>query len=109
MNLYWGAFYLDNPSNDMGMQETNDSRKSFPLYGSSQALSLTSGNWNRMYDVIFTVPETRQMFLRRMRSVLDMYVKPIGTAPGLTPIEQGMLAWRDVIIREANNGRCKWG
>jgi len=109
MNLSWGAFFLDNAANDTGIQATNDNHKSFPLYGSSQALSLTSGNWNRMYDVIFTVPETRQMFLRRMRSILDAYVKPIGTAPGLTPIEQHMLAWRDLIIPEANNDRAKWG
>jgi len=67
MNLSWGAFFYDNAANDNGIQATNDNHKSFPMYGSSQALSLTSGNWNRMYDVIFQVPETRQMFLRRMR------------------------------------------
>src|SRR5438045_611996 len=108
MNLSWGAFFLDNPANDTGIQATNDNHKSFPLYGSSQALSLTSANWNRMYDVIFTVPETRQMFLRRMRSVLDTYVKPTGTAPGLSPIEQKMLPWRDLIADEAANDRAKW-
>ena len=44
MNLSWGAFFLDNPDNDQGIQATNDKHKSFPLYGSSQALSLTGGN-----------------------------------------------------------------
>ena len=50
MNLSWGAFYLDNSLNDSGIQATNDNHKSFPLYGSSAALSLTGGNYNRVYD-----------------------------------------------------------
>src|SRR6185369_16173894 len=65
MNLSWGAFYLDNALNDSGIQATNDNHKSFPLYGSAVALSLTSGNFNRIYDVIFQVPQAREMFLRR--------------------------------------------
>jgi hypothetical protein len=109
MNLSWGAFYYDNAANDEGMQPTNDNHKSFPMYGSSAALSLTSANYNRIYDVVFQVPQTREMYLRRMRTLLDTYVLPIGTPTNSTGIEQKALAWRDLIAEEAARDRAKWG
>jgi hypothetical protein len=108
MNLSWGAFYYDNPVNDTGIQSTNDNHKSFPLYGSSQALSLTSGLFNRIYDVIFDVPQTREMYLRRVRTMLDTLVLPPGTPPGASPIEQKIIAWRNLITTEAALDRAKW-
>jgi hypothetical protein len=109
MNLSWGAFYYDNPANDMGIQATNDNHKSHPLYGSAEALSLTSGNYNRIYDVIFRVPQTREMYLRRVRTMLDTFVRPPGTPTNASPIEQKILAWRDRIAAEAALDRAKWG
>jgi hypothetical protein len=109
MNLSWGAFFMDNPANDQGIQATNDNHKSFPLYGSSQALSLTSGNYNRMYDVIFDVPETLEMFRRRMRTMLDTFVLPPGAPANSSAVEQKILAWRDLIAADAALDRTKWG
>src|ERR1043166_6603110 len=85
MNLSCEAIYYEGstPSVIEGVQATNDIHKAFPMYGSSQALALSGpgapNNFNRMYDVIFSVPETRQMFLRRLRTLLDTYMKPPGT------------------------------
>jgi hypothetical protein len=109
MNLSWGAFFMDNPANDTGIQAINDNHKSFPLYGSSQALSLTSGNYNRIYDVIFDIPETLEMFRRRMRTMLDRFVLPPGSPANTSPVEQKILAWRDLIIPDATLDRAKWG
>jgi hypothetical protein len=108
MNLSWGAFYYDNPANDTGIQATNDNHKSFPMYGSDQALSLTSGLFNRIYDVIFDVPQTREMYLRRVRTMLDTFVLPPGTPAGTSPIEQKIIAWRNLIATEAALDRAKW-
>jgi hypothetical protein len=108
MNLSWGAFYFDNAANDGGIQATNDNHKSFPLYGSSQALSLTSGNYNRIYDVIFDVPQTLEMFQRRMQTMLDTYVLPPGSPTNASPIEQKLIAWRDLIMAEGATDRAKW-
>ena len=107
-NLSWGAAYMDSASYS-GIQSTNDTLKSFPLYGSSQALPVGSGNWNRMYDVIFSVPATREMFLRRLRTVLDAWVKPPGTLATNLPIEQKALAWRNLIAEEVQHDRAWWG
>jgi hypothetical protein len=109
MNLSWGAFFMDNPANDTGIQAANDPHKSFPLYGSSQALSFTSGNYNRIYDVIFDVPQTLEMFRRRMRTVLDQQILPPGSAPNSSAVERKILAWRDRIVADGALDRAKWG
>ncbi|HEY5910109.1 MAG TPA: lamin tail domain-containing protein [Verrucomicrobiae bacterium] len=108
MNLSWGAAYLDS-SNDDGIQVTNDLHKSFPMYGSSKAIALSPTSWNRLYDVIFSVPSTREMFLRRLRTLLDTWVKPPGTATNLLVLEPLVWQWRDLIIEEAQRDRAKWG
>lgn len=109
MNLSWGAAYMDS-SDYSGIQVTNDNIKSFPLYGSSQAIPASGGgSWNRLYDVIFTVPQTREMFLRRMRTVLDEYVLPPGSITTNSPIYQKVVAWRNKIAGEAPVDRAWWG
>lgn len=109
MNLSWGAAYMDSDDYS-GIQVTNDNIKSFPLYGSSQAIPASGGSsWNRLYDVIFTVPQTREMFLRRMRTVLDQYVLPPGSATTNSPIYQKVVGWRDRIAVEAALDRAWWG
>ncbi|HEX5219577.1 MAG TPA: lamin tail domain-containing protein [Verrucomicrobiae bacterium] len=109
MNLSWGAAFMDSAEYS-GIQATNDNLKSFPLYGSSQAIpSSGGGNWNRLYDVIFSVPQTREMFLRRMRTVLDEYVKAPGTVTSNTPVYQKVVAWRNLIATDASFDRAWWG
>lgn len=108
MNLSFGAAFVDSGAL-IGIQATNDTLKSHPLYGSSRALWTPGGNWNRMYDAVFRVPQTREMFLRRMRTFLDTWVKPPGTPATERPIEVKVLAWRDRIAAEANRDRSWWG
>jgi len=112
MNLSWGAIFAEGAANLFtGVQSTNDAHKAHPLYGGSQILAQSGpgGAWNRVYDVFFQVPELREMFLRRMRTFLDTYVKPIGTPLNTTPIEQKILATRDLIAEEAIRDRALWG
>ncbi|HOP97341.1 MAG TPA: lamin tail domain-containing protein [Verrucomicrobiota bacterium] len=109
LNLSWGAAFMDTGAFS-GLQVTNDDLKSFPMYGSSQAVP-SSGptHFNRLYDAIFQVPQTREMFLRRLRTVLDEYIKPPGTPSESVPVEQKVLAWRDLIAEEAALDRAWWG
>ncbi|HUR46534.1 MAG TPA: lamin tail domain-containing protein, partial [Candidatus Saccharimonadales bacterium] len=109
LNLSWGAIYYSTAGLEDGVQSTNDDHKSFPLYGGSSALPANSGTWNRMYDVIFQTPQTREMFLRRMRTMLDTYILPPGLATNSSPAEQMTIAWRDLISEEATRDRAKWG
>jgi len=107
-NLSWGAAWMDAPVY-AGIQVTNDDLKSFPLYGSSQAIPSTGGGWNGMYDLIFQVPQTREMFLRSTRTMLDTYVKPPGTPVGTAPVDQTMIQWRNQIAADSQVDRAWWG
>ena len=111
MNLSWGAAFLDSGAGGVEdrVQNTNDLHKSFPMYGSSVAVATTSGSWNRMYDVIFSVPQSREMFLRRLRTILDTYIQSPDTHPLALTIDRKVRAWRDLIAEEARRDRAKWG
>lgn len=43
----------------------------------------TAGSGSRVYNVIYTSPEMKQMFVRRMRTLMDTLMQPPGTADGL--------------------------
>jgi hypothetical protein len=49
------------------------------------------------------------MFLRRLRTLMDGYVKPPGTALVNLPIEQKALEWRNLIAPETLLDRAWWG
>lgn len=113
MNLAWGAIFAEGSPADLytGVQSTNDTHKSHPLYGGSTILARSgpAGAWNRVYDVSFQIPELREMILRRMRTMLDKYIGPPGTPINTSPAEQRILELYDLVYEEAINDRAWWG
>lgn len=101
MNASWGQLYGGSDP----LEATVDGSKSHPLYGGSS----TGGNYNRLYDVIVTLPETRQMLLRRERSLMDMFVQPPGTPPDQLIMENYIKKMTNLIHAEALLDRVKWG
>lgn len=101
MNASWGQLYGgSNP-----LEATVDGSKSHPLYGGAS----TGGNYNRLYDVIVTLPETRQMLLRRERSIMDQMVQPPNTPTNQLILENYIRHMTNLIAVEANMDRAKWG
>ena len=101
MNASWGQLYGgSNP-----LEATVDSSKSHPLYGGSS----TEGNFNHLYDVIVQLPETRQMLLRRQRSIMDQWIQPPGTPDESLMIENYIKHMTNLISVEANLDRARWG
>jgi hypothetical protein len=112
MNLSWGAIFAEGDASlYTGVQSTNDNHKAHPLYGSSQALALSGpgGAYNRVYDVVFQSPRLREMYLRRLRTMMDSFVQPPGTPSGDLIFERKILEWRDLIAEEARLDRILWG
>ncbi len=102
MNASWGQLYGgSNP-----LEATVDNSKSHPLYGGS---TTAVGNWNRLYDVIVTLPETRAMLLRRQRSIMNQMIQPPGTPVDELIIENYIKHMTNLISVEANLDRAKWG
>lgn len=106
MNLSWGQIYGSG-----SVQSTSDGFKSHPLYGNSRCIQAGGpfGSYNRLYDTIIAVPETRQMLLRRMRTIMDRFVQPPGTDPLNLVIEKHIQAMTNAFWPEAFLDRAKWG
>ena len=110
LNLSWGQLYYgDIPAIYGVINVTNDFYKSHPLYGGSQVQQGGSSNWNRIYDVMFAVPELRQMVLRRLRTLMDAYFQPPGLPPGQGLIEQQVSLLTNRFWVEAHLDRQLWG
>ncbi len=105
MNASWGQLY----GGSSPLQATVDNSKSHPLYGGSQVQEGGNSAWNRIYDVIIALPETRAMLLRRERSLLDRWVLPPGTAPESLILENYIKQMTNLISAEAALDRQKWG
>jgi hypothetical protein len=48
------------------------------------------------------------MYLRRLRTMMDTYVKAPGTSPLLLPMEKHILELQELMREEANRDRAKW-
>src|SRR6185503_7433909 len=77
MNASWGQRYAG--AQGPMMEATVDTAKNHPFYGGRTIIPPDGSTWNRIYDVIVSVPETRQMLVRRMRTVMDKWIQPPGT------------------------------
>jgi CotH kinase protein/Lamin Tail Domain len=67
------------------------------------------GQGNRLPDAIFDTPETRQMYLRRIRTLMDEFLKPPGTPQEDLYFEPEIDALADVIAPDAALDAAKWG
>lgn len=105
MNASWGQLYGEGSV----LEATNDFRKSHPFYGGSQIREHGGAPWNRIYDVIIALPETREMLLRRQRTLLDTLVLPPGTPSGQLILEHYIQQMTNRIGTEALLDRQKWG
>ena len=105
MNASWGQLY----GGSSPLQATNDRGKSHPFYGGSQVQENGSSAWNRVYDVIIALPETRDMLRRRQRTLLDQFVQPPDTPQENLFIENYIKYMTNQITAEANMDRAKWG
>jgi|GEM_PF-1194731 len=109
-NLSWGQLYWEDfPSGNSVIHAANDRNKSHPLYGNQacSTLDYATGRYNRFYNAIISVPETRAMLLRRMRSLMDAYLQPPGTE---APVLEAMIdAHAARILPEVELDRAQWG
>jgi len=105
MNASWGQRY----GGITPLDAINDGCKSHPLYGGSTIIACDGGSYNRIYDVIIALPETRQMLLRRMRTVLDRWVMEPGVAPESRLLESHIRHMTNLIWTEAFLDRARWG
>ncbi len=109
-NLSWGQLYYDDyPAGNAVIHANKDRGKSHPLYGNQACYTLDYAGlrYNRFYNAIISVPETRAMLLRRMRSLMDQYLQAPGT---VNPLLESMIdAHVARIGPEVVLDRARWG
>ncbi len=71
--------------------------------------SLFVGNNNRMPQAIFDTPELRQMYLRRIRTLMDELLKPPGTPADALYYEPRIDALAAALTPDAALDAAKWG
>ena len=91
-----------------------DDNFSHPFHGSEDHqptgwLHYLPDYFNRLHDAVIEVPSTRQMLLRRMRSVMDMLLDPPGTAPVDAHYETRLGEWSAAMAPDALLDRALWG
>ena len=102
------SFGIGNPANqDPG---------SHPLLGSSefvyppwQFLEGKDVQWNRLTDSIYDTPGTREMFLRRLRTLMDAWLQPPGIPDSQLKLSQRLAQLRAEIEPDAKLDAAKWG
>ena len=116
MNASWGElYYNDNTANNGGIHATNDLEKNHPLYGCQAIVGIGIGgpaapnNFNRVDDIIFTVPQFREMYLRRVRTMMDRFIQPPNTPASDLILEKWVMDNTNAIWAEAFMDRTKWG
>lgn len=111
MNLSFGQLFYDGQSWNTVVHADNDNNKSHPLYGGAAVLPKYPNNpsynllYNRLYDAVMRVPETRAMLLRRMRTLMDA---TLGVTAAASPLETELDAHVARITQEANLDRTQW-
>ncbi len=76
-----------------------------PLYGDSEhPQSIGSDNYNHLCDAILDMPVTREMFMRRLRTLMDTYLEP---TPG-GYFETLVANAKKLIEAEADADHAKW-
>ncbi|MBL9171763.1 MAG: lamin tail domain-containing protein [Verrucomicrobiales bacterium] len=87
-----------------------DDRESHPFYGASGWRdSAIPWSYNRLFDSLIVVPELREMYLRRLRTLMDQLLQPPGTAESSLVMDNRIKEMWARIEPEALADRKKWG
>ena len=123
MNLSFGQYYKEAGWTDFwgGEISNEDTFKCHPLYGGSQVRVYNKGtttvatvgggsdvNYNGAFDAIYGDAKLRGMHLRRLRTLMDAWLKEPGTAQADTPIWQFFASQTNAMAETAGLDRAKW-
>ena len=105
MNIAFGQIYGGDH-----IVAADDNDIAHPLYGSfDYRTAAASWSYNRMQDAIIRTPETREMYLRRLRSLMEELLQSPGTPLSELKLEKRINQLRASMKPEADLDRKKWG
>ncbi len=81
---------------------------SHPLFG-DRGHPKNDGPWNRLIDAVLGQPSLQPLYLRRLRSLMDIYLQPPGTPRSLRYLEGRMDTLEQLISDEVALDVVRWG
>jgi CotH kinase protein/Lamin Tail Domain len=81
---------------------------SHPLFGDEDHPKL-NGKWNRLIDDLYAVPRIREMYLRRLRSLMDEWLQAPGTPPGERFLEGRIGELVAGLVSDVESDQAAWG
>jgi hypothetical protein len=102
MNVSWGLSFGAG-----GILADEDEFRSHPLWGAADIGD--NQGFNRLYNAVIQIPVTREMLLRRMRTLMDRFLQPPGTPPAERVLENHIEQQRRRMAPEAVLDRQQWG
>ena len=102
MNVSWGLSFGAG-----GILADRDDFRSHPFWGASD-IGSNQGH-NELYDAIVRTPATREMLVRRMRTLMDRYWQPPGTPESDRVLERHIAEMLTRMAPEAALDRAIWG
>ena len=115
-NLSFGAWYFGDDRNKgrIGLRANHDEFKSHPFYGgwkvrAHKADGSIVADGNYAVEAIWQNEDFRQMYLRRLRTLMDEHLKAPGTEQEDTPFWDYVELFKEVTAADAELDRAKWG
>lgn len=81
---------------------------SHPLFGDRNRPK-NDGPWNRLIDAVFQHPESRELYLRRFRSIMDMLLQEPGTPRAERWYESRIDQWQPLLAQDVALDVGRWG
>jgi hypothetical protein len=79
---------------------------SHPIFGGEERNCCGA---NELFDALYKNPDTREMYLRRLRSLMDQSLQAPGTDPAALRYEARLDAYYTLLNEEAAADYAKWG
>lgn len=124
LNCAWGQFYQTHLSDSVtktgGIVANQDWNKCHPFYGGRGVKCYGSPSYakhyygdneqpNYAFESVYQSSKFRRLYLRRLRTLMDKYLKAPDTPAEDTPIAVEMMKYRDEILTECQKDRPFWG
>ena len=80
-----------------------------PFLGSSSVPSWSSNHWNKLIDAVVDSPLTQELYLRRLRTLMDQILQPPGTPAANRVLENRVDELVSTLSTEALASQAIWG
>jgi len=98
-----------NSSDQMYADQDYPNGPSHPFYGAQNFPDWRNPHlWNKMVDVFSSTPRLRQMFLRRLRTLMDTFLMPAGTPRAERYFEPRIDELHDLMAADVLLDQAKW-